>query len=156
MCIEMGAAEGGPGWAAVAVLLDRDRVLLIKRAERRGDPWSGQVALPGGRWAPGDVDLYATAVRETREEVGLEPLEPLGHLSPEAPSNAPWLRVLPVVYTKWRGVLSLNVAEVQEARWVPLRELEEAGGAYRWGGWTIWGLTYRVLKKLLFCLPPTQ
>ena len=41
-------------WAAVAVVLvpSPDAVLLIRRAERAGDPWSGHMALPGGRREP--------------------------------------------------------------------------------------------------------
>ena len=62
--------------AAVAlVLLDGPQgieILLIKRAERADDPWSGQIALPGGRYDVGDRDLEATAVRETREETGVD------------------------------------------------------------------------------------
>ena len=45
--------------------------LFIRRAERADDPWSGHIALPGGRREPGDADRLATAVRETREEVGV-------------------------------------------------------------------------------------
>ena len=60
-------------WAAVAVILapDPDALLLIRRAERAGDPWSGHMALPGGRQEPTEPDLFTTAVRETAEEVGL-------------------------------------------------------------------------------------
>src|SRR5207244_771887 len=58
--------------AAVALVLLEGphglEILLIRRAERTDDPWSGQIALPGGRYGPGDLDLEATAVRETREE----------------------------------------------------------------------------------------
>ena len=62
--------------AAVAMIL-RDRVeggaeaLFIKRSERDDDPWSGQMALPGGRREPDDHSLEHTARRETHEEVGL-------------------------------------------------------------------------------------
>mgnify|MGYP001813096738 CR=1 FL=1 len=61
--------------SAVALILQiREgelNVLMIKRAERKGDPWSGHMAFPGGRMDPGDDHGYAVAVRETEEEVGL-------------------------------------------------------------------------------------
>ena len=47
-------------------------VLFIKRAGRAGDRWSGHTALPGGKRDPQDSDDLAAAVRETREEVGLD------------------------------------------------------------------------------------
>src|SRR6266403_5743366 len=61
--------------AAVAlVLLEGPQgleILLIKRAERGDDPWSGQIALPGGRYEGGDRDPEATAVRGTGEGRGV-------------------------------------------------------------------------------------
>src|SRR5215471_21768996 len=68
--------RGDERFAAVAAIL-RDRegeaeVLLIRRAQKTGDPWSGHMAFPGGRQDPSDLDLLHTAVRETQEEVGLE------------------------------------------------------------------------------------
>src|SRR5260221_3044496 len=68
------ASDARPA-AVTLVLLDGPQgleILLIKRAERGDDPWSGQIALPGGRYAAGDSDLEATAVRETREETGVD------------------------------------------------------------------------------------
>lgn len=47
-------------------------LLFIKRAGRAGDRWSGHVALPGGKRDPEDADDLAAAVRETREEIGLD------------------------------------------------------------------------------------
>lgn len=47
-------------------------ILFIKRAGRAGDRWSGHVALPGGRRDPSDIDDRAAAIRETKEEVGLD------------------------------------------------------------------------------------
>ena len=43
-------------------------VLLIKRSTNERDPWSGHMALPGGRWEPDDSELQQTAIRETFEE----------------------------------------------------------------------------------------
>ena len=91
-------------WAAVAVVLapDPDAILLIRRAERTGDPWSGHIALPGGRREPADPDLVATAIRETGEEVGiaLEPERPGGSLRdvvPRTPALPP-IAVRPFVF----------------------------------------------------------
>ena len=47
-------------------------VLFIKRAGRKGDRWSGHLAFPGGGRDAEDGDDRATAIRETREEIGLE------------------------------------------------------------------------------------
>ena len=42
--------------------------LVIERARSRRDPWSGQMALPGGRLDPADAGLVGAAIRETMEE----------------------------------------------------------------------------------------
>jgi hypothetical protein len=47
-------------------------VLFIKRAGRTGDRWSGHTALPGGKRDHTDADDLAAAIRETKEEVGLD------------------------------------------------------------------------------------
>lgn len=66
--------------AAVALVLSSDVdaadrspvMLLIKRASHPSDPWSGQLAFPGGRHEPDDRDLVTTARRETCEETGVD------------------------------------------------------------------------------------
>ena len=61
--------------AAVALVLRQApalELLLIKRSSSEDDPWSGQMALPGGRRDPADAGLQHTAIRETHEEVGLD------------------------------------------------------------------------------------
>lgn len=50
----------------------RLEVLFIQRSSRDGDPWSGHIACPGGRRDADDADDFACAVRETREEIGLD------------------------------------------------------------------------------------
>jgi 8-oxo-dGTP pyrophosphatase MutT (NUDIX family) len=160
--------------AAVALVLrprtaDDLDLLLIRRAERAGDPWSGQVALPGGRLEPRDASLEDTAMRETLEEVGLDlrtqgrMLGVLDELRPRTPALPPIIVRPYVVAVETVPPLVLN-EEVADARWVPLgalfarearvrtrvevRALRLDVEAYRHGDLTIWGMTERILTTL--------
>ena len=158
-------------WAAVAVVLAPapEAMLVIRRAERAGDPWSGHMALPGGRQEGGDGDLVATAIRESREEVGIELTRTdlagaLDDVVPRTPRLPP-IAVRPYVFVlATRPSLTPN-PEVAAARWVELDHLllpdtyHEArldiGGeprdfpAYRLDDAIVWGLTERVVSGLL-------
>ena len=69
-------AAAGNRHAAVAMVFAGDAkapdLCVIRRAERAGDPWSGQMAFPGGKSEPQDDSLRHAAERETLEEVGLK------------------------------------------------------------------------------------
>jgi 8-oxo-dGTP pyrophosphatase MutT (NUDIX family) len=161
--------------AAVAlILIERHglEALFIKRAARVGDPWSGQVALPGGRYEPEDRDLLNTAIRETREETGVDLVhaERLGRLDDLYPRTAtlPPVRVRPFVFTIAAAPPLVISDEVERAFWVPLARLAEPGvrrdvklivrgeprifPAYDLGEDVIWGLTERILTPLLTLL----
>jgi 8-oxo-dGTP pyrophosphatase MutT (NUDIX family) len=158
-------------WAAVAVVLapDPDSVLLIRRAERLGDPWSGHMALPGGRQEPAEADLVITAIREAAEEVGLElrPDHLIGTLDDVVPRTPvlPPIAVRPYVFAlEDRPVLAPN-PEVALARWVPLdlllhpdtynsvrldiRGESREFPAYQLNDSVVWGMTERILSSLL-------
>lgn len=68
-------AAGDRREAGVALVLVEGgselEVLLIERARHENDPWSGHMALPGGRREAQDPSVAAAAERETREEVGV-------------------------------------------------------------------------------------
>lgn len=165
------AGGGGLIWAAVAVLIapDPDSLLLIRRADRADDPWSGHMALPGGRQDADDADLIATAIRETAEEVGFSPTRAqlagtLDDVVPRTPVLPP-IAVRPYVFTlPTRPTLQLN-PEVAAIRWVALEHLLDAGtqetfeidirgerrqfAAYRVDEGIVWGLTERIVSDLL-------
>ena len=158
-------------WAAVAVILtpEPDGILLIRRAERTGDPWGGHMALPGGRREPTDRDLLTTAIRETEEEVGIE-LD-RQHLAGTLDDVVPRTRVLPPIAVRpfvflapVRPGLRLN-AEVAAAQWVTIDHLVHPGThhpvrldvagntrlvrAYQLENAIVWGMTERIITSLL-------
>lgn len=95
-------------------------VLLTRRTAHLRNH-SGQIAFPGGGAEPGDADAEATALREAREEIGLEParVELLGRLSDYHTRTD--FRVTPVVgLVAPPFELRLDAQEVDEAFEVPL------------------------------------
>jgi 8-oxo-dGTP pyrophosphatase MutT (NUDIX family) len=160
--------------AAVAMVL-RDgadgspEVLLIERARRARDPWSGHMAFPGGRVSFEDASPQQTAERETLEEVGLplvsaRRLGRLDDLEGRHAGRSAGLVISGFVYHHGSpGSLRAN-HEVEEAFWVPLADLarEERRVTYpyvapgissfpgilvgRPDRHVVWGLTYRFLE----------
>ena len=167
---------GGGERAAVALLLhgsreeEAPRLLLIERARREGDPWSGDLAFPGGRMEPGDADERAAAERETAEEVGLDMAAArfLGRLDDMSASLVP-ITVAAFVYAVESAALpALSLSdEVTEALWIPLphlfdrrrlreHRLRRGAAEHRFpaldllgpGRPLLWGLSYRFTRAL--------
>ena len=165
-----------PARAAVAMVLRPDpaglgEVLLIERARKAGDPWSGHMAFPGGRQDPEDPSPRVTAERETLEEVGMDlaPAELLGQLDDLEGRHAgrpAGLVISAFVYHLPDPPRLVPNEEVESAFWVPLAQLlaRERHVDYRFrhelGALTmpgirvgeadphvVWGLTYRFLER---------
>ena len=180
--------DGDPARAAVAIVLraanavpshespvtSHDEtpsleVLMILRAQRDGDPWSGQVALPGGRRDPSDATLQDTAVRETLEETGIDlsaeglVLGTLDELRPRTPV------LPPIIVTPYVAIappeFSLQISdELADAFWAPwstfadptvtnestvnVRGADWKVSSYLVGERIVWGMTERILRQL--------
>ena len=178
--------EGDPARAAVAIVLRartvRDvpspetrapsptlELLLILRATREGDPWSGQVALPGGRRDPADATLQDTAVRETLEETSIDLAEhglvlgTLDELRPRTPV------LPPIIVTPFVAIVPPDLPfqisdELADAFWTPwttfadhtridestvsVRGAEWKVSSYLVGERVVWGMTERMLRTL--------
>lgn len=143
-------------------------LLFIQRAQRDGDPWSGDMAFPGGRMEVGDVSPRAAAEREALEETGLD-LAAHGRFEARLPDlvtrqHSRWrpMVVTPYVY-RWCGPgdSALN-HEVENLVWIPVSELAVPENqstllwqtrlgrirlpCIRYQGYCIWGLSYSMLK----------
>jgi len=162
-----------PREAAVALVLYEPpgappELLFIERAVRDGDPWSGQMAFPGGRRDQVDPDLQATAARETFEEVGVKLGAPLGQLDDFAGTRNPQVQPLvvsPYVYAVEERPETQPNHEVNDTVWIPLPAIldpaftieyrfehasyRDSFPAVRYDRFTVWGLTYRVLGNFL-------
>ena len=165
--------------AAVALILRGEagalEILMIKRASYEGDPWSGHVALPGGRREPGDATLEATAIRETREETALDLaahgriIGRLDELLPATPTLPP-IAIAPYVALLGGAAPMTLSEEVDAAFWVSLAALMDRAAwtdvqlvvrgvrrtfpAFLHEGHVIWGLTERILEQFLGRLEP--
>jgi 8-oxo-dGTP pyrophosphatase MutT (NUDIX family) len=160
----------GLRFAAVSMVI-RERqspsVLLIKRAEREGDPWSGQIAFPGGKMQAQDRTAKDTAIRETLEEVGFDLNRSGGFLGygPVTTTHTGTMDVVPSVFELKEGVQISSNEEVASYRWVALKDLLSPASrssfrlnfqgnavqmpAYAVGDYVVWGLTYRILNSVL-------
>ncbi len=157
--------EAAAAVALIEAVDDPPAVLVIRRAERPGDPWSGQWALPGGRRDPTDADALATCLREVREEVGLDlsragdvsawPIDVAGRHVGLAVTVAPFHFRLVT-----RPALTPDTREVAALRWCPLSWLADPVNHRRGAvmgladqdfieldGAPLWGLTWRLLRR---------
>lgn len=119
-----------PSPAAVLIPMFRHRdawhLVFIRRTEQEQDHHSGQVAFPGGRRDPQDVDTVATALREAQEEIGLDPgsVALIGELRPlHTVSN---YLVTPIVgEIPWPLDFTPDPVEVARVFSIPLRWLAD-------------------------------
>lgn len=152
--------------AAVALLLKSKRgdfdALLVKRVENPSDPWSGQMALPGGKREPKDKNLKETVMRETMEETGVKLDRScfLGVLTAVRSEPKPEIKILPfVVLLEDEPKLKLNKAELESFIWIPYEEIVQSKGtvkfsfgkvpAYIFADSIVWGATYKILSKFV-------
>ncbi|MFV0476867.1 MAG: NUDIX hydrolase [Parahaliea sp.] len=161
--------------SAVAIVLSVREgelyILMIKRAERKGDPWSGHMAFPGGRMDPNDSSVFATALRETDEEIGLhlpDSASRIGRLSDiqAQPHKGMFgMIVTPYVFRLEQDVAFSPNYEVAEVVWVPLEFLLDTDNresmvwqrgklsltlpCYLYEGRRIWGMSLMMLDELM-------
>jgi 8-oxo-dGTP pyrophosphatase MutT (NUDIX family) len=153
--------------AAVTLLLhpvgSGFEILFVKRVKSPADPWSGQIALPGGKRDAHDKTLKDTAVREALEETDINLGKNgyfLGVLDVVRSVQMPEVRILPfVVFMEERPNITLNTKELERYFWILLDGLIQNKGTvnFRFGefpayivdGNIIWGLTYAIIEQII-------
>ena len=161
--------------AAVAISLrsgvSGPEILMIQRAVREGDPWSGHMGFPGGWKDTSDVTDVACAKRETREEISFD-LDTHGELVCQLSdvntgwrADRPEMLVAPFIFkVDSTPPFELN-HEVDDTLWIPLNFLlDDANrGRHQWDwrgevlesdaftydGRLIWGLSLMMIDELL-------
>ena len=163
--------------AAVAILhahLPEEAVLLIRRADREGDPWSGHWSFPGGRHDVEDSNLLVTALRELEEECGIqleqEDLEAALRPTLAGRRSGKFVLVAPFLFKLQQAMPTvLDTREAVEAVWMPLSRMRDLAEhrlrnvpgvpeemhfpAIELQGTPLWGFTYRVLCEWLGLTP---
>ena len=172
--------EPRAGRAAVAIMvregLAATEILMIRRATREGDPWSGHMGFPGGRRDPGDVCNVACALRETEEEIGVDLAEWGTRLGELSDVNTGWRKdrpemlVTPFVFRVAELPKLTPNDEVDDVVWVPLHFLIDhhnreplewewkgqkmATDSYLYDTYRIWGLSLMMIDEMISILDP--
>ena len=172
--------EPRAGRAAVAIMVregsDATEMLMIRRATREGDPWSGHMGFPGGRRDPEDASNFSCALRETREEIGVDLSQwgtPLGELSDVNTGwrkDRPEMLVTPFIFQVGELPALTPNYEVDDVVWVPLHFLMNEANreplewdwkgkkmetdSYLYDSYRIWGLSLMMIDEMTGLLAP--
>lgn len=172
--------EPRAGRAAVAIMvregLAATEILMIRRATREGDPWSGHMGFPGGRRDPCDVCNFACVLRETEEEIGVDLAEWGTRLGELSDVNTGWRKdrpemlVTPFVFRVAELPKLTPNYEVDDVVWVPLHFLIDhhnreplewewkgqkmATDSYLYDTYRIWGLSLMMIDEMISILDP--
>ena len=172
--------EPRSGRAAVAIMVregqETTELLMIRRATREGDPWSGHMGFPGGRRDPEDRSNFSCALRETEEELGVDlsrwgaPLGELSDVNTGWRKDRPEMLVTPFIFSVSELPELTPNDEVDDVVWVPLHFLMDEGNRepleWEWKGqkmetdsylydcYRIWGLSLMMIDEMMGLLRP--
>ena len=172
--------EPRSGRAAVAIMVregqEATELLMIRRATREGDPWSGHMGFPGGRRDPEDPSNFSCALRETEEELGVDlsrwgaPLGELSDVNTGWRKDRPEMLVTPFIFSVSELPELTPYDEVDDVVWVPLHFLMDEGNRepleWEWKGqkmetdsylydcYRIWGLSLMMIDEMMGLLRP--
>ena len=159
---ECNIEDAAAGVAAIfRVNNGRLELLLVKRTVVQGDPWSGDMAFPGGKRTAQDKSIFDTIKREVYEEtnIDLEKSHCLGVMEAEMSSVKRNLAVVPYLFlVNEPPEITLN-EELDAYYWTEFSKLKWRKGrslvkhldvpVYDVGEERVWGLTYGILTRMI-------
>lgn len=150
--------------AVLVIIYDSDPYILMTKRSRTMSIHAGEISFPGGSWYYKDLDLLDTALRETREELGVTVSreDVIGQLTPVTTLNSGFM-ITPFVTMKEEiGPVRPN-SEIDSILRIPLipllqtmatdsdpahRSIQEMY-VFRFQNHLIWGASARILKQIV-------
>ncbi len=142
--------------SAVGLIIHGGSIVIVKRQRREGDPWSGDIAFPGGHIKQGETAIQGV-LREIREEISLSllPDNIVMELPPTHSIRMPEMPVYPFVISagSFEGlspgpeIYRVRVVDINSGR--KIKHPVNGQDALDFDGWIMWGLTYRIFLQFL-------
>ncbi len=162
--------ESGGGYRLASVLVviyGEEPIVIMTEKPKHMKFHAGEISFPGGKFDSDDQDLLETALRETREEIGLAITKEqvIGQLEPVVTLNSGFL-ILPFISIVDEIPSLLANAEVEKIFHIPLESFlkTQAGDpvpshnvtektyTFEYQNQIVWGASARILKQIQDCL----
>ncbi|MGC1709023.1 MAG: CoA pyrophosphatase [Nitrosotalea sp.] len=149
--------------AVLIVIHGQEPSVIMTERPKTMDYHAGEISFPGGRWEPDDADLLATAIRETREEIGVEihNNQVIGQLKPVTTLNsgftiAPFITILekiPLIMTttEIESILQIHLIpllKTMDKDKDPAHKSIQEMYTFKFQNHLIWGASARMLNQI--------
>ena len=148
----------------LVVIYGKKPIIVMTEKPKHLKFHAGEISFPGGKFDPADSDLLETALRETREEIGLRisKNQVIGQLAPVVTLNSGFI-ILPFVSIVDK-ITSLSAnSEVENILHIPLKSFLKTMTAdqnpthnriqemytFEYQNKIIWGASARILKQIV-------
>jgi 8-oxo-dGTP pyrophosphatase MutT (NUDIX family) len=150
--------------AVMIIIFGNEPMLLMTERPKTMNHHAGEISFPGGTWDKKDVDLLGTAIRETREELGIEISRSMiiGQLKPVITLNSGF-KIAPFIVILDKLPTIIPNSEIASVLRIPLfsllKTIEDDKDpshksilemhTFKFQNHLIWGASARMLKQIL-------
>ncbi len=150
--------------AVLIIICDKDPYIIMTERPKTMLHHAGEISFPGGTWEQDDSDLLATALRETREEIGVEVPrnQVIGQLRPVTTLNSGFT-ISPFITIQEKILLLKPYSEIESVLKIPMISLLKTMDddkdpahksiaemhTFKFQNHLIWGASARMLKQIV-------